>query len=286
VKINHAERPAVHILRVDCPDRKGLVRDITDVLYTHGLNIEKNGEYVDRNNGHFFMRTEFSGAFDSGDLHARLKERLAAGANILLTTLGRKKMVVMATHEHHCLSDLLVRNYFDEMNAVIQAVISNHDQLRSVSERLDVPYHFVSHENLSREAHEERITKILQQYNPDYIVLARYMRVLSEDFTSQWPNRIINIHHSFLPAFIGASPYRQAHERGVKIIGATAHFVNSNLDEGPIIAQNVINVSHSQTVEELSEAGRDVEKTVLARAIKLVLEEKVMVHGNRTVIFE
>jgi len=165
-------------------------------------------------------------------------------------------------------------------------VVSNHDVLRGLVERFDLPFHHVPHDGVSREAHEAALGRAIDAHAPAYVVLARYMRVLSTDFVARHRDRIVNIHHSFLPAFAGASPYRQAHARGVKLIGATAHFVTAELDAGPIIAQDVIPVDHADTPERMAQAGRDVEKLVLARAVRLVLEERVFIHGRRTVIFD
>ncbi len=275
-----------HILLVDCPDSKGLICKITGVLSAHHVNIEKNGEYVDHSSKKFFMRTEFSGAFDSGLLHDDLLKTLPPDTNIKLTGKTKKNIIILASKEHHCLSDILIRNHYNEINANILAVISNHENLRPFTENMAVPYHYISHENISREDHENKILQQINQYCPDYIVLAKYMRILSPVFVNTFPNKIINIHHSFLPAFVGANPYKQAFDRGVKIIGATAHFVNENLDEGPIISQNVINIDHTQTVDEIIRAGRDVEKVVLSNAIRLVFDQKVMVNGNKTIIFD
>jgi formyltetrahydrofolate deformylase len=163
--------------------------------------------------------------------------------------------------------------------------VSNHDLLRSLVERFGVPFHHVSHEGVSRDAHEEAFGAAIDRHSPEYVVLARYMRVLSEGFVGRYPDRLVNIHHSFLPAFAGASPYRQAFARGVKVIGATAHIVTAELDDGPIIAQDVIHVDHTFTPERMAQAGRDVEKLVLAKAVRLVLEERVFLHGRRTVVF-
>jgi formyltetrahydrofolate deformylase len=163
--------------------------------------------------------------------------------------------------------------------------VANHDLLRGLVERFGVPFHHVPHDGVSRAAHEEAFGRAIDAHGPAYVVLARYMRVLSEAFVARYAGRILNIHHSFLPAFAGASPYRQAFARGVKLIGATAHFVTAELDDGPIIAQDVIPVDHTFTPERMAQAGRDVEKLVLARAVRLVLEERVFVHGRRTVVF-
>ncbi|MDZ7606533.1 MAG: formyltetrahydrofolate deformylase [Cyclobacteriaceae bacterium] len=182
----------------------------------------------------------------------------------------KKDIVVFATKEYHCLGDLLMRHHFGELKANIQAVISNHDYLKDFTERFGIPFYHVPAEKMERKEHEEKILSILSSYNPEYLVLAKYMRVLTSTFTSQFNNRIINIHHSFLPAFVGARPYEQAFERGVKLIGATAHFVNDNLDEGPIINQDVIHTNHKNDAAMMAKAGKDVEKIVLSNALKLV----------------
>lgn len=278
--------PPTYILRIDCPDAKGLVHKITGVLYHHDLNILRNDEFVDGESGHFFMRTEFTGEAVEEKITSALRGILPDAVRISLTTSRKKAAVLLATKEHHCLSDLLVRNAFNDLNLNVLAVVANHDVLRPLTEQFGVPFHLVSHEGKSREAHEAELLQTIAPYQPEYVVLAKFMRVLTPAFTSHFPARIVNIHHSFLPAFIGANPYKQAFERGVKIIGATAHFVNENLDEGPIITQDVLPVRHSQTWQQLAAAGRDVEKIVLANALKLVLEDRVFIHGNKTVIFE
>jgi formyltetrahydrofolate deformylase len=275
-----------YILRIDCPDETGLVHKITGVLYYHGLNVVRNDEYVDRENGQFFMRTEFSGTANPDKITSGLKGILPNYANVYLTTRQVKDVVILVTKEHHCLSDLLIRHAYAELPMQIKAVIGNHAVLEPLTERFNVPFHYVPHNDLSREDHEAQITEIIGSYRPDYLVLAKFMRVLTPAFTRQYANRIVNIHHSFLPAFIGANPYRQAYQRGVKIIGATAHFVSDDLDEGPIITQDVIHINHSKSAAQLAMAGKDVEKVVLAKALKLVLEDRVFIYGNRTIIFE
>lgn len=275
-----------YLLLVDCPDKEGLVYTITGVLYHYGYNIIANHEFVDQTARHFFMRTEFTGAEPPESVARDLLQVLPAPANARIATTGKRPVVIMVTKEPHCLGDLLLRHAYDELPAQICAVISNYDTLAPLVQKFDIPFHHVSHHDRDRSAHEEEIVRVLAQYQPDYIVLAKYMRVLTPRFVARYPNRIINIHHSFLPAFIGASPYRQAFERGVKIIGATAHVVTDDLDTGPIIEQGVLPVNHSHTAADMAQAGRDVEKIVLARALKLVLEERVFLHHNRTVIFE
>lgn len=278
--------PDEYILRIDCPDETGLVHKITGVLYYHGLNVVRNDEYVDRENGQFFMRTEFSGTANADKITSGLKGILPNHANVALTTRQVKDVVILVTKEHHCLSDLLVRHAYAELPMHIRAVVGNHAVLEPLTQRFNVPFHHVPHHDLSREAHEAQIAEIIGSYRPDYLVLAKFMRVLTPAFTSRYANRIVNIHHSFLPAFIGANPYRQAYQRGVKLIGATAHFVSDDLDEGPIITQDVIHINHSKSAAQLAAAGKDVEKVVLAKALKLVLEDRVFIHGNRTIIFE
>ncbi|MCC9167576.1 formyltetrahydrofolate deformylase [Pontibacter harenae] len=276
-----------HTLLINCPDRSGLVYEVTQLLYNkYALNIISNGEFVERNFNHFFMRTEFSGKFDREQLLKDLHQVLPEDVEIKLTDQRKKDIVILVTKEHHCLSDLLIRFAFDELNANVLAVISNYNVLEELTSKFNVPFHHISHEGISREAHEEKMLATIKSYQPEFVVLAKYMRILSKEFVSHYSNRIINIHHSFLPAFVGANPYAQAYERGVKIIGATAHFVNEQLDEGPIIAQNVIPVAHTHSAREMAQAGRDVEKIVLAKSLKLVLNEQVFVYRNKTIIFE
>jgi formyltetrahydrofolate deformylase len=275
-----------HILRIDCPDEAGLVHKITGVLYNAGYNVLSNQEFVDLEAKHFFMRTAFEGPTAPDRVVSYLEQILPANATVKLSAAASQPIVIMATTEAHCLGDLLIRHYSGEFPAVIRAVVSNHEKLKPLVEQFGIPFHYVSHQNLERTAHEDLVAEVVREYTPEYIVLAKYMRVLSPKFVARYPNRMINIHHSFLPAFIGAKPYHQAYERGVKIIGATAHIVTDDLDTGPIIAQGVIPVSHTYTAAAMVQAGRDVEKIVLARAVKLVLEERVFLHGNRTIIFD
>ncbi|WP_300361421.1 formyltetrahydrofolate deformylase [Hydrogenimonas sp.] len=272
---------------IDCRDEKGLVYKISKAFYDFGLNVEKNREFVDAQNGKFFMRSEVSGKFDPKALEAELKLVLPEKANIRLFEPRPKRIVLMATKESHCLGDILIRHEARELEAQIVGVVSNYDSLRSLVEKFEIPYVHVSHEGLQRAEHEEKIMAELEKFGEiDYIVLAKYMRILTPEFVSRYDERIINIHHSFLPAFIGANPYKQAYDRGVKIIGATAHFVNNNLDEGPIIAQDVIPIDHTMDWRQMRNAGRDVEKIVLAKALKLALEDKIFVYANKTVIFD
>jgi len=211
---------------------------------------------------------------------------LPPGAIISINPKPSKKVIVMVSKEYHCLADILIRNYFGTFGATVQCVIGNHAILQEICQRFDMPFYYVSHESISKTEFEDRVAAIIDQYNTDYIVLAKFMRILSPSVVAKFPMRIINIHHSFLPAFIGANPYRQAFERGVKLIGATAHFVSNELDEGPIIAQQIIPVNHSFTAADMVQAGKEIETSVLAKALKLVFEDRVFVYNNKTVVFE
>ena len=278
-----------HLVLVGCPDRTGLVHLITGALYQQGLNIVRNGEFVDRDNGMFYMRTEFEGDGDYERIGTDLRAILGDDDGrswVHFYSPRPKDIVVLATREHHCLGDLLVRHAYGDLNARILAVISNHDALGDLVAKFSLPFHTVPHAGKDRAAHEHEVLSVLSGYVFDYLVLAKYMRILSPSFIKAYPSRIINIHHSFLPAFVGANPYKQAYERGVKIIGATAHFVTDDLDEGPIIAQNIIPVDHTHSARAMARAGRDVEKIVLARSLGLVFEDRVVVTGNKTIIFD
>lgn len=272
-----------HILLMDGPDNKGLIYHVTGVLFRHNLNIIRNDEYVSPD-GQFFMRTEFEGELDKEALMTELQNTLPQGINLRINPKKKKNIVVFVTKEHHCLGELLIRYTFNELDADILAVVSNYNYLQPLVSKFGIPFHYISHELKTRDEHEAAILRTLAIYQPEYLVLAKYMRVLTPEFVKHYPNRIVNIHHSFLPAFIGASPYRQAHERGVKIIGATAHFVNNDLDEGPIIAQNVKEVDHRHTAIDMATEGKDVEKLVLSQALKLVFNDRVFIHRNRTII--
>ncbi|HEY8569463.1 formyltetrahydrofolate deformylase [Microbulbifer sp.] len=274
------------ILLTDCPDDKGLIAKITNICYKHQLNITKNDEFVDRAQGRFFMRTALEGNFNDATLLEDLDMALPAGAERRLVASGRKRVVLMVTKEAHCLGDILMKCYSGALDVEIAAVVGNHNNLQSLVEKFEIPFHWLPAEGMAREQHEEQVMALVDSYQPDYLILAKYMRVLTPQLVAHYSKRIINIHHSFLPAFIGAKPYLQAFERGVKIIGATAHFVTDDLDEGPIIEQDVIHVDHGYSAEDMAAAGRDVEKQVLSRALQLVLEERVFIHGNRTVVFK
>jgi len=274
-----------YVLKIKCSDEKGLIYKISSVLYKNDLNIEKNSEFVDNENKKFFFRARLDGTIDTQKIKNELQNEMPKDATIKLTKKVKKQIIILATKESHCLGDILLKHDSGELNADILCVVSNHDELRPLCEKFGVKYHFVSSLDLPRHEHEKEILSVLDTYEVDFLVLAKYMRILSQTFVDQYEQKIINIHHSFLPAFIGANPYKQAHKRGVKIIGATAHFVNNNLDEGPIIAQDVIGVNHEQSWKDMQKAGRNVEKTVLSNALDLVFDDRIFVHQNKTIIF-
>ena len=271
-------------LLTHCSDAPGLISKITNICYKHQLNIIHNAEFVDNPSGHFFMRTELEGYFNDQTFLADLDQALPSGAKRGLVDCSRKRVVILVTKEAHCLGDILMKTYDGSLDIEIAAVVGNYDKLQGLTEKFDIPYHCVSHEGLSREEHEQAMLAVINQYDIDYLVLAKYMRILTPEFVDNFHHKIINIHHSFLPAFIGARPYQQAFERGVKIIGATAHFVTNDLDEGPIIKQDVIPVDHTFSAHDMAQAGRDVEKSVLSKALTKVVNDHVFVYGNKTVI--
>ena len=271
---------------IDCSDKKGLVYKVSKLFYELELNIISNHEFVDEENDKFFMRSVVEGNIEKDDLYSKLRVELKEDINLHVVTPSKKNIVLMVTKESHCLGDILIRYEAGELDANIIAVVSNYDILEPLVKKFDIPFFCVSHVDLNREEHEQNVLQCLSNFKDiDYIVLAKYMRILTPSFVEAYNNKIINIHHSFLPAFIGANPYKQAHERGVKIIGATAHFVNNDLDEGPIISQDVINVKHDHSWKDMQRSGKDVEKITLSRALKLALEDRIFVHGNKTVIF-
>jgi formyltetrahydrofolate deformylase len=271
---------------IDSNDEKGLVYKVSSIFFKYDLNILTNNEFVDRENNKFFMRSVVAGAVDADELRKELEAVLPQGAGIDIIAPGKKNVVLMVTKESHALGDILIRYEAGELDANILAVVSNYDTLEPLIRKFDIPFYTVSHEGLDRAEHEAKILELLGSFeNLDYIVLAKYMRILTPRFVEAYENKIINIHHSFLPAFIGANPYKQAYDRGVKIIGATAHFVNNNLDEGPIIAQDIKHVDHAYSWKDMQRSGRDIEKIVLSRALKLALEDRIFVYANKTVIF-
>jgi formyltetrahydrofolate deformylase len=271
-------------LLIECPDSKGLIAQITNICYKHQLNIIRNTEYVDPLSGQFYMRTQLEGIFNDHTLLLDLDRALPEGSVRQLVGKTNKKVVILVTKEAHCLGDILIKVYDGSLQLDIAAIIGNHPDLGELAAKFGIPFHYVSHQDLTRHQHEALLADAISPYQPDYLVLAKFMRILTPEFVARYPSKIINIHHSFLPAFIGANPYHQAFKRGVKIIGATAHFVTDDLDEGPIIKQMVTNVDHNYSADDMAKSGRDVEKNVLSKALELVIHDRVFVHGNKTVI--
>lgn len=278
-------------LLIRCPDKPGIVASASNFFYNHGANITALDQHsTDPENGTFFMRLEFQ--TPHLDLSRVLLERTFAEAVAkryemdwrLSYAAEPKKMAILVSKYDHALFELLWRWSRGDLPAEVTMVISNHPDLREAVEAFDVPFHHIPVSKETKAEAESQTLDLLKDKG-DVIVLARYMQILTENFVDQYPSRIINIHHSFLPAFVGAAPYRQAYERGVKLIGATAHYVTVDLDEGPIIEQDVIRVSHRHTVDDLKELGQNIERTVLARAVKWHLEDRIIVHGNKTVTF-
>ncbi|MFA5453828.1 MAG: formyltetrahydrofolate deformylase [Sulfurimonas sp.] len=271
---------------IDANDEKGLVHKVSTVFYQNDLNILSNSEFVDKENNKFFMRSVVDGDIALDKLYQLITDVMPESANIEVIAPKKKNIIIMATKEMHALGDILIRHEAEELEANILAVISNYSDLESLVGKFNIPFIEISHVGLDRAEHEDKILECLAGFQEiDYIVLAKYMRILTPRFIEVYENRIINIHHSFLPAFIGANPYKQAYDRGVKIIGATSHFVNNNLDEGPIIAQEVIHVDHAYGWRDMQRSGKDVEKVVLSRALKLAVEDRIFVFANKTVIF-
>lgn len=277
-------------LTLSCPDRVGIVAMVSNFISSHGGSIADASQHSDHGSGFFFMRVEISTNSLSFSL-SELKEAFAPIAESFGMDWGMtdsscpKKVVLMASKESHCLADLLYRYHEKELKCDIVAVISNHTDLQSMVEWFQVPFHHVAVDLPDKQQHFSEVSNLIKQYDADVIVLARYMQILPTDICTTYARQIINIHHSFLPSFAGAKPYHQAHERGVKLIGATCHYVTEQLDAGPIIDQDVIRVSHRDHPDDMVRLGRDVEKTVLARGLRWHLEDKVLVHGNKTVVF-
>lgn len=274
-----------YILKVSCDDEKGLILRISEIVVKNGLNYLSTNEFVDHENHRFYMRAVLDGELEVKGFVNTLLAFLPRSAQVFCEESRRKNIVVMATKENHCLGDILIRENSGDLNANVLAVVANHEDLREFASKFDVPFICVPSDGMGREEHEKMVLAKLKKLNFDYLILAKYMRILSRDFVLNYEEKIINIHHSFLPAFIGANPYKQAYERGVKIIGATAHFVTECLDEGPIITQDVVLVNHEMDWQDMRRAGRNIEKVVLTRALDLVFDERVFVHKNKTVIF-
>ena len=278
-----------YILTLSCPDRLGLVHAVSGFLLERGGNIEEAAQYNDHDTGLFFMRVQFACAQLTD---AELREQLAAFAApydmrfSLHATAQPMRTVIMVSKEGHCLNDLLFRWKSGLLPLDIRAIISNHREFYQLAASYNVPFHHLPVTNATKAAVEAKQLEIIQAEEAELVVLARYMQILSDNLCKQLAGRAINIHHSFLPSFKGARPYAQAHDRGVKLIGATAHYVTADLDEGPIIEQDVARVDHSRTVEDLATLGRDTESQVLARAVKWHGEHRVLLNGHKTVIFK
>lgn len=280
------------ILLVRCPDRPGLVAAISGFLYGHGANIIDFDQHTAEDEGVYFTRLEFqTDALDLplDDLASTFDREVARPFGMrwrLARTSDRRRVAVLASRADHALLEVLWTARRGELRGDVVAVISNHPDLGPAVQAFGVPFHHVPNSAGQREAAEQRMSEILASVRADLVVLARYMQVVSPALVAKWPERMINIHHSFLPAFVGADPYRQAFERGVKLVGATAHYVTAELDAGPIIDQDVARVSHRHDVDDLKRLGRDLERRVLARAVTWHCEDRIIVHGNKTVVFE
>jgi len=278
------------ILLISCPDRKGEVATIADFIYRHNGNILHADEHGDEESGLFLMRVEFDpkdfdiSLADFGKHFSPIAESFAMKWR-LAQSAQRPRMVILVSKYDHCLVDLLYRHQSGELACEIPLIVSNHPDTQPIAEFYKIPFVAVPATKENKAEAENRIFALLEAHTPDFLVLARYMQILSDDFVNRYPRRIINIHHSFLPAFIGARPYHQAFERGVKLIGATSHYVTEELDDGPIIEQDVVRVTHRDTVEDLIRKGRDLEKIVLSRAVRAHVENRVLVYGNKTVVF-
>lgn len=285
-------------LVISCPDRVGIVARVSQFVAEYGGWLTEANYHSDRDNSWFFMRNEIRadslkiGVREFSAAFARIADEYAMNWYLRDSTV-RQRVVILASHASHCLADLLHRWHSDELFCDIPCVISNHENLRSMVEWHNIPFHCVpipkGKEDKEKEGKAKafaEVEKLVDQYRADTIVLARYMQIVPPELCVKYPGRIINIHHSFLPSFIGANPYQKAYDRGVKLIGATSHYVTTELDEGPIIEQDVIRVGHRHAVEDLVRLGKDVEVAVLARALRNHLEDRVIVHGNKTVVFD
>ena len=278
-------------LLIDCPDRKGLVAAIAEFLYSHGANILHADQHQDNDLGLFFMRVEWEMAdFDlpQGRFEAEfepLAERFHMNWKVRYSA-HLPRVAVFVSRERHCLLDLLHRWQIGELRCEIPLIVGNHEDARPLAEFYGVPFHHIPVTRETREEAERRQLELLRANGVELVVLARYMQILSPEFVAGYPNCIINVHHSFLPAFSGARPYHAAYQRGVKLIGATSHYVTAELDCGPIIEQDVTRISHRYELEDLKEKGRDLERVVLSRAVRWSLENRILVYGNKTVVFD
>lgn len=279
------------ILLITCPDQPGLVSTVANLLLQYNGNILHADQHIDTEEKLFFMRIEwdlssfsietdlFKAEFAQIAKKYKMEWRFELASNRLNTA-------IFVSRQDHCLADLLYRHRSGELACDIKLIISNHPDTETLANFYTIPFHLIPVKKDSKQSAEQAQQKLLEQHQVKLIVLARYMQILSEAFITNHPNRIINIHHSFLPAFLGAKPYHRAFERGVKLIGATSHYVTKELDNGPIIEQNVLRVSHRDQVNDLVRKGQDIEKTVLSRAVRLHLEHRILTYGNKTVIFD
>ena len=279
------------ILLITCPDQRGLVATVADLLYAHGANILHADQHVDTSAGLFFMRVEWT--LDGFDLdHDGFHAAFAPiaqrhGMNWRLEFSSRRqRMAIFVSRYDHCLADLLYRHRAGELRCDIPLILSNHEDTRALAEFYGVRFEYTPVTPQTKSAAEKQQLELLHAAGADLIVLARYMQILGPGFVARYPHRIINIHHSFLPAFLGGRPYHRAFERGVKLIGATSHYVTDTLDEGPIIEQDTLRVSHRNQVEDLVQKGRDIERIVLSRAVRWHLDHRVVAYGNKTVVFD
>jgi len=278
------------ILTLSCPDRVGIVHAVTGFLAEHDCNILDSQQFGDRDTGRFFMRVHLEPndrPLDLDDLRtafARVGETFSMDWHID-GEAARARIIIMVSQQGHCLNDLLYRWRIGSLPADIAGIVSNHRDFESLARSYEIPYYYVPITPQSRDDAEQRLLDIVAENHVELVILARYMQILSARVCEQLPGRIINIHHSFLPSFKGAKPYHQAHDRGVKLIGATAHYVTANLDEGPIIEQEVARVDHGDDVDNLTSIGRDVECLALARAVRWHLEHRVLVDGHKTIVF-
>jgi formyltetrahydrofolate deformylase len=278
-------------LLVSCPDRRGIVAALAQLLYGHGCNILDSDQHTDAVAGQFFQRIRFDPSellTDRGTLERALNEVAQRFSMKLELSYSShvKRIAIFVSRYDHCLYDLLLRHRSGELSCEVALIISNHPDLGYVAEQFSIPFHVFEVTADNKTEQESREAELLQAEGIQLIVLARYMQILNDTFVRSYAGRLINIHHSFLPAFVGGKPYHQAYERGVKLIGATAHYATANLDEGPIIEQDVIRCSHRDSVEDLVRKGRDLEKVVLARAVRWHLDDRVLVYGNKTVVFD
>ncbi len=281
----------VATLLVACADQKGIVASLAQVLYGHGANILDSDQHTDGVAGMFFQRIRFDLSSLNTDrvaLENGIREAAARfGMDWRLEYGGkRRRVAIFASKQEHCLYDLLIRYRAGELACEVAMVISNHELAGPIAEHFDVPFHHLPVTKDTKAAQEATAIELIEHAGVELIVLARYMQILSPAFVARYPSRIINIHHSFLPAFVGANPYRQAYERGVKLIGATSHYVTADLDQGPIIEQATIRCSHRDAVDDLVRKGRDLEKRVLAAAVRCHLEDRILVYAGKTVVFD